>query len=81
MSQLGGILGMAFSAWFISKMGIRKSMILGSSCMIFSLVFISYMENLSIIAGLQFVSGFGRGILYTLTITLILFSFEDNSRG
>ena len=39
------------------------------------------MENLSIIAGLQFVSGFGRGILYTITITLILFSFEDNSRG
>ncbi len=72
---------MAFSAWFISKMGIRRSMILGSSCMIFSLGFISYMENLSIIAGLQFVSGFGRGNLYTITITLILFSFEDNSRG
>ena len=81
LSQLGGILGMVLSAWLISKIGIRKSMIIGSSCMILSLVLVSYIENLSIIAGLQFISGFGRGILYTITITLILFNFEDNSRG
>ena len=81
LSQLAGITGMALSAWFISRIGIRKTMVLGSSCMIVSLIFISYMEDLSIIAGLQFLSGFGRGILYTLTITLILFNFEDNSRG
>ena len=81
MSQLAGITGMALSAWFISRIGIRKTMVLGSSSMIVSLIFISYMEDLSIIAGLQFLSGFGRGILYTLTITLILFNFEDNSRG
>ena len=81
LSQLAGITGMALSAWFISRIGIRKTMVLGSSCMIISLIFISYMEDLSIIAGLQFLSGFGRGILYTLTITLILFNFEDNSRG
>jgi MFS family permease len=72
---------MVLSAWLISKIGIRKSMIIGSSCMILSLVLVSYIENLSIIAGLQFISGFGRGILYTITITLILFNFEDNSRG
>tara|TARA_Y100001970_G_scaffold59490_2_gene75683 strand:- start:6513 stop:7691 length:1179 start_codon:yes stop_codon:yes gene_type:complete len=81
LSQLAGITGMALSAWFISRIGIRKTMVLGSSSMIVSLIFISYMEDLSIIAGLQFLSGFGRGILYTLTITLILFNFEDNSRG
>ena len=81
LSQLGGILGMVLSAWLISKIGIRKSMIIGSFCMILSLVLVSYIENLSIIAGLQFISGFGRGILYTITITLILFNFEDNSRG
>ena len=81
LSQLAGISGMALSAWFISKIGIRKTMIIGSFSMILSLVFIPYVENLSLIAGLQFLSGFGRGILYTLTITLILFNFEDNSRG
>jgi MFS family permease len=81
LSQLAGITGMALSAWFISKIGIRKTMILGSTSMIISLIFTSYIENLTIIAGLQFISGFGRGILYTVTITLILFSFEDNSRG
>jgi len=81
LSQLAGISGMALSAWFISKIGIRKTMIIGSFSMILSLVFIPYVESLSLIAGLQFLSGFGRGILYTLTITLILFNFEDNSRG
>ena len=81
LSQLAGISGMALSAWFISKIGIRKTMILGSISMIFSLLLTSYVENISIIAYLQFISGFGRGILYTVTITLILFSFEDNSRG
>ena len=49
--------------------------------MIFSLLLTSYVENISLIAYLQFISGFGRGILYTVTITLILFSFEDSSRG
>ena len=64
---------MALSAWFISKIGIRKTMILGSASMIFSLALTSYVENISVIAFLQFISGFGRGILYTVTITLILF--------
>ncbi len=81
LSQLAGITGMALSAWFISKIGIRKTMILGSTSMIFSLLLTSYVENISIIALLQFISGFGRGILYTVTITLILFSFEDSSTG
>jgi MFS family permease len=81
LSQLAGITGMALSAWFISKIGIRKTIILGSTSMIFSLLLTSYVENISLIAYLQFISGFGRGILYTVTITLILFSFEDSSRG
>ena len=81
LSQLAGITGMALSAWFISKIGIRKTIILGSASMIFSLLLTSYVENIPLIAYLQFISGFGRGILYTVTITLILFSFEDSSRG
>ena len=81
LSQLAGICGMSLSAWFINKIGTRKTIILGSICMIISLIFTSYVENLSLIATLQFISGFGRGILYTVTITLILISFEETSRG
>ena len=72
---------MVLSAWFINKVGIRKTIIFGSLSMIFSLIFTSYVESLSIIAILQFLSGFGRGILYTVTITLILVSFKENSKG
>ena len=81
LSQLAGICGMSLSAWFINKIGTRKTIILGSISMIISLIFTSYVENLSFIAALQFISGFGRGILYTVTITLILISFEESSRG
>lgn len=81
LSQLAGICGMSLSAWFINKIGTRKTIILGSISMIISLIFTSYVENLSLIAALQFISGFGRGILYTVTITLILISFEESSRG
>lgn len=81
LSQLAGIFGMSLSAFFINKIGIRKTIIVGSSCMIISLIFTSYVESLSLIAILQFISGFGRGILYTVTITLILISFEQSSRG
>tara|TARA_B110000438_G_scaffold199606_1_gene191142 strand:- start:1882 stop:3072 length:1191 start_codon:yes stop_codon:yes gene_type:complete len=80
-SQLAGIFGMVLSAWFINKVGVRKTIIFGSLSMIFSLIFTSYVESLSIIAILQFLSGFGRGILYTVTITLILVSFKENSKG
>tara|TARA_B110000263_G_scaffold122100_1_gene106178 strand:+ start:10212 stop:11405 length:1194 start_codon:yes stop_codon:yes gene_type:complete len=80
-SQLAGIFGMVLSAWFMNKLGIRKTIILGSFTMILSLIFTSYIESLTIIALLQFLSGFGRGILYTVTITLILVSFEENSKG
>ena len=44
LSQLAGITGMALSAWFISKIGIRKTIILGSTSMIFSLLLTSYVE-------------------------------------
>jgi len=81
LSQLAGICGMSLSALFMNKIGIRKTIILGSTSMIISLIFTSYVENLSLIAFLQFISGFGRGILYTVTITLILVSFEESSRG
>jgi len=81
LSQLAGICGMSLSALFMNKIGIRKTIILGSTSMIISLIFTSYVENLSLIAFLQFISGFGRGILYTVTITLILVSFEQSSRG
>tara|TARA_B110000438_G_scaffold100160_1_gene99086 strand:- start:282 stop:1469 length:1188 start_codon:yes stop_codon:yes gene_type:complete len=81
LSQVAGFCGMSLSAFFINKIGIRKTIIVGSSCMIISLIFTSYVESLSLIAFLQFISGFGRGILYTVTITLILISFEPSSRG
>ena len=81
LSQFAGFFGMSLSAFFINKIGIRKTIIVGSICMIISLIFTSYVEILSLIAILQFISGFGRGILYTVTITLILISFEQSSRG
>ena len=72
LSQLAGICGMSLSALFMNKIGIRKTIILGSSSMIISLIFTSYVENLSLIAFLQFISGFGRGILYTVTILSLI---------
>ena len=81
LSQLAAIVGMSLSAFFINKLGIRKTIFLGSISMLCSLILTAYVENLFIIAALQFVAGFGRGILYTVTITLILISFNKESRG
>ena len=81
LSQLAAIGGMSLSAFFINRLGIRITIFLGSISMFCSLILTAYVQNLFIIAALQFVAGFGRGILYTVTITLILTSFNKESRG